>query len=174
MPDYRRLYADGGTYFLTLCLEDRRSDLLVREIDLLRASWRQMATSRPVETVAAVVLPEHMHFLWRLPDDDHDFPTRIAQLKAGFTHSLPETDKGEGRKRERGVWQSRYWEHCIRDDDDLSRHVDYIHWNPVKHGLVAEPEDWPYSTFHEWKKEFGRPISVPPKEWRPLHLGERS
>jgi putative transposase len=78
MPDYRRLYADGGIYFLTLCLEDRRSDLLVREIDHLRASWRFVAAARPFETIAAVVLPDHLHFLWRLPDEDHDFPTRIA------------------------------------------------------------------------------------------------
>jgi len=123
--------------------------------------------------VAAVVLPEHLHFLWRLPDDEHDFPTRIAQLKAGFTRALPEPVKGKGRKRERGVWQSRYWEHLIRDGEDLDRHVDYIHFSPVKHGLVDEPDDWPYSTYKEWKKEVGRPINIPPQEWEPLHLGER-
>jgi putative transposase len=173
MPNYRRTRADGGTYFLTVCLNDRRSDLLVREIDILRASWRDAAVSRPFETVAAVVLPEHMHFVWRLPDDDHDFPTRMAQLKTGFTRRLPEHEKARGRKGERGVWQSRYWEHCIRDDEDLSRHIDYIHWNPVKHRLVEDPDDWPYSTWAEWKKEFGRPINVPPEDWRPAHLGEQ-
>lgn len=124
MPEYRRLYADGGTYFLTLCLEDRRSDLLIREIEHLRASWRAVAAARPFETVAAVVLPEHLHFVWRLPDDDHDFPRRIAQFKAGFTRRLPDEAKGTGRKRKRGVWQSRYWEHCIRDGEDLSHHID--------------------------------------------------
>jgi len=164
MPDYRRFYADGGTYFLTVCLEDRCSDLLLREIDALRASWRGVAASRPFDTVAAVVLPEHTHFLWRLPDEDHDFPARLSMLKAGFTRALPETAKGSGRKGERGVWQSRYWEHLIRDDDDLSTHIDYIHWNPVNHGLVDDPDDWPYSTWHNWKKEFGRPIEVPPEE----------
>jgi len=155
MPDYRRLYADGGTYFLTVCLNDRRSDLLVREITLLRSAWRDVAASRPFETIAAVVLPDHMHFLWRLPDDDHDFPTRMAQLKAGFTRRLPECPKGRGRKRERGVWQSRFWEHCIRDDDDLARHIDYIHFNPVKHGLVDDPGGWAYSTWAKWKAEEG-------------------
>jgi putative transposase len=107
MPDYRRLYADGGTYFLTLCLLDRRSDLLVREINHLREAWRDVAAARPFETLAAVVLPDHMHFLWRLPDDDHDFPARIGQLKAGFTRRLPEAVKGRGRKRERSIWQRR-------------------------------------------------------------------
>jgi REP-associated tyrosine transposase len=118
-------------------------------------------------------LPDHMHFLWRLPDDDHDFPTRMAQLKAGFTRRLPECAKGPGRKRERGVWQSRFWEHCIRDDDDLARHIDYIHFNPVKHGLVDGPDDWAYSTWAKWTAEEGRPINIAPEDWKPLHLGER-
>jgi len=173
MPDYRRLYADGGTYFLTACLNDRRSKLLIREIGLLRASWRDVAAARPFETIAAVVLPDHMHFLWRLPDEDHDFPTRMAQLKAGFTRRLPECGKGRRRRRERGVWQSRYWEHCIKDDDDLARHIDYIHWNAVKHEFVDDPGDWPYSTWAKWKAEDGRPINIPPEDWNPLHLGER-
>lgn len=174
MPDYRRKYADGGTYFLTLCLEDRRSDALVRYIELLRSSWRAVSQARPFETVAAVVLPDHTHFIWRPLDDDHDVPGRIAQLKAGFTRGLPEQMKGKKRKRERGVWQSRFWEHLIRDDDDLSRHVDYVHWNPVKHGYTTDPDDWPYSTWAEWKREYGRPIDVPPKDWKPPHIGERS
>lgn len=173
MPNYRRLFADGGTYFLTVCLNDRRSDLLTREIDLLRSSWRDVAKARPFETIAAVVLPEHMHFIWRLPHDDHDFPARVAQLKAGFTRRLPASAKSESRKRERGVWQSRYWEHLIRDDKDLSRHIDYIHWNPVKHEHAADPDQWPYSTWGEWKAEYGRPIGVPPEDWNPAHLGER-
>lgn len=108
MPNYRRWYADGGTYFLTVCLNDRRSDLLVREIDALLASWREAALTRRFDTVAAVVLPDHMHLIWRLPGDDHDFPTRLSQLKAGFTRRLPDGAKGRGRKRERGVWQPRY------------------------------------------------------------------
>ncbi len=173
MPEYRRLYADGGTYFLTLCLEDRRSDLLVREIESLRASWRAVLASQPFDTVAAVVLPDHLHVLWRLPDGDHDFPSRISQLKAGFTRALPEQFKSNGRKGERRVWQSRYWEHCIRDAADLSRHIDYTHWNPVKHGLVREPDDWPYSTWKRWRREEGRPINTPPEDWNPIHLGER-
>jgi putative transposase len=106
MPDYRRIYADGGTYFLTACLQDRRSDLLVREIALLLASWREVAAARVFETIAAVVLPDHMHFLWRLPDDDHNFPARMARLKTGFTRRLPEGVKGRGRKQVATVFQA--------------------------------------------------------------------
>lgn len=148
--------------------------MLIREIGHLRASWRAVAAAHPFGMVAAVVLPEHMHFIWRLPDGDHDFPGRIAQLKAGFTRSLPERMKRKRRKRERGVWQSRYWEHCIRDDEDLARHIDDIHWNPVKHGLVDDPDDWPYSTWADWKKEYGRPVNVPSDDWKPAAAGERS
>lgn len=173
MPDYRRIYADGGTYFLTLCLEDRRSDLLVRAIDCLRSAWGEVAAARPFETVAAVVLPDHLHCLRRLPEDDHDFPTRIAQLKAGFTRRLPAAEKGAGRKGERGVWQSRFWEHLIRNEEDLARHIDYVHQNPVKHGLVRDLNDWPYSTWRKWHADYGRPINTPLEAWNPKHLGER-
>lgn len=173
MPDYRRLYADGGTYFLTVCLLDRRSDLLVRAIEALRASWREAVAARPFETIAAVALPDHLHLMWRLPGDDHDFPARLSMLKAGFTRRLSEAEKRAGRKGERGIWQSRYWEHLIRDEVDFIRHVDYIHWNPVKHGIAPSPDEWPHSTWRRWKREFGRPISISPEKWKPLHLGER-
>lgn len=172
MPNYRRLFADGGTYFLTVCLNDRSSDLLVREIEALRASWREVNAARPFETVAAVVLPEHLHLIWRLPEDDHDFPARLSQLKAGFTRRLDASCKGAGRKRARGVWQPRYWEHLIRDDKDLERHVAYIHWNPVKHGHSGHPDDWAFSTWHGWKMKFQGSFDRPPETWAPAHLGE--
>jgi len=86
---------------------------------------------------------------------------------------LPECTKGRGRKRERGVWQSRFWEHCIRDDDDLARHIDYIHFNPVKHRLVDDPDGWAYSTWAKSTAEEGRPINIAPEDWKPPHLGER-
>lgn len=146
----------------------------MRHIAALRAAWRDAKTARPFETIAAVVLPDHLHVLWRLPDEDHDFPLRAAHLKAGFTRRLPAHHKTDGRKGERGVWQSRYWEHCIGDDADLIRHINYIHWNPVRHGLVTIPDDWPHSTWAKWKKDDGRPITVPPENWAPLHLGERA
>ena len=172
MPNYRRLFVPGGTYFFTVNLRDRKRGILIDRIEELRASWRAMEERHPFETIAVVILPDHMHLVWGLPRDDHDFPTRIRLLKTGFTRRLPMDLKHEGRKGERNIWQRRYWEHCIKDDEDLARHIDYVHWNPVKHGYVANPEDWPYSTFAEWKKEFGRPINIPPEDWNPSHLGE--
>jgi putative transposase len=109
--------------------------------------------ARPFRTDAIVVLPDHLHCLWTLPAGDDDFPVRWAQIKAGFSRRIV---RGERRrasrlnKRERGIWQRRYWEHLIRDDDDLRHHVDYIHFNPVKHGHVRHAVDWPYSSFHRY------------------------
>ncbi len=172
MPNYRRLFIPGGTYFLTLNLRNRRRGILVDHIAALRASWRDVQRRHPFETLAAVVLPDHMHFIWALPLGDDDYPTRVRLLKSGFTRRLPETLKRRGRKGERNIWQRRYWEHCVRDEKDLSRHIDYIHWNPVKHGHAADPGDWPHSTWHDWKKEYGRPVEAPPEDWSTGHLGE--
>lgn len=174
MPNYRRLFVPGGTFFFTVNLLDRSCDLLTENIAALRRSYGYVAQRHPFETIAVVILPDHLHCIWRLPEDDHDYPMRWRLLKSHFSKQLRrEDDPRSGRRKgERGVWQRRFWEHTIRDDDDLSRHVDYIHFNPVKHGYVAGPDDWPYSTWREWKKEYGRPINVPPEDWRPLHLGE--
>ena len=155
MSDYRRLFMPGGTYFFTLNLRDRRSDLLVRHIGLLRESWREVSNTHPFETLAAVVLPDHMHIVVSLPEDDADYPPRLRLLKSGFTRRLPDDVKSEGRKGERNVWQRRYWEHTIRDEADLEAHVNYVHYNPVKHGHVAEMDDWPYSTWHRRKTGLG-------------------
>ncbi|PQA85573.1 REP-associated tyrosine transposase [Hyphococcus luteus] len=173
MPNYRRVFVEGGTYFFTVNLRDRRRGVLVDRIADMRAAWRETAAAWPVETVAAVVLPDHLHFIWRLPEGDSDFSTRIRLIKAGFTRRLPAGEKSDGRKGERGVFQSRFWEHLIRDESDFDRHVDYVHFNPVKHGYVTRPEDWPHSTFQQWRRETGRPITTPPEDWRPCHLGER-
>ncbi len=173
MPNYRRLFVPGGAYFFTVNLHDRKRDFLIEHITDLRASWRDMKKHHPFETIAAVVLPEHMHFIWALPPGDDDFPVRMRLLKSGFTRRLPSAMKQKGLKGERGVWQKRYWEHCVRDEDDLSRHINYIHWNPVKHGYVSDPDDWPYSTWHQWKREFGRLIDIPPKGWPTDGYGEK-
>tara|TARA_R110000782_G_scaffold142309_2_gene234972 strand:+ start:2059 stop:2532 length:474 start_codon:yes stop_codon:yes gene_type:complete len=148
MSNYRRLFVPGGTFFFTVNLRDRRSDLLVRRIDLLRESWRDVRQQWPFETIAAVVLPDHMHLVLALPEGDADFPVRLRLLKAGFTRRVPDVEKSDGRKGERNIWQRRYWEHAIRDADDLEACVTYVHFNPVKHGHVAGVEDWPYSTWH--------------------------
>ncbi|OGT36156.1 MAG: transposase [Gammaproteobacteria bacterium RBG_16_51_14] len=148
---YRRADAAGGTYFFTVNLADRRSDVLVQHIDDLREVMKTVKDAHPFTILAMVVLPEHLHAIWRLPQGDADYPLRWSLIKAGFSRRLV---KGEPicasrqTRRERGIWQRRYWEHQIRDETDLAHHADYIHFNPVKHGWVALPVDWPYSTLH--------------------------
>lgn len=175
MPLYRRLLIPGGTYFFTANLVDRRDDLLTREITALRAAWRYAAQRHPFETLAAVVLPDHLHCIWRLPEGDQDFPTRWRLIKTEFSRALPKREDAalDRRPRERAIWQRRYWEHAIRNAEDLDRHISYIHFNPVKHGHAQDADDWRYSTWHQWKKEFGRPINIPMEDWKPLHLRER-
>ncbi len=154
MPDYRRAKIAGGTFFFTLTLADRSSDLLVREVDRLRCAYTQVQKRRPFETIAICVLPDHLHAIWVLPDDDSDFAMRWSPIKSGFSRGLPVAARSASKvaKRERGIWQRRYWEHAIRDDADLTRHIDYIHFNPVKHGLVSRVCDWPHSSFHQYVK----------------------
>jgi len=150
MPDYRRNRVPGGTFFLTVNLRDRRSDLLVTQIDLLRDAVRRVRARAPFRIDAWVVLPDHLHCLWTLPQGDADFPGRWRAIKTAFVKCLP---TGESRspvmtsRGERGIWQRRYWEHTIRDDRDFAAHMDYTHFNPVKHGLVEHPADWPHSSF---------------------------
>ena len=154
MPNYRRAKIEGGTFFFTLTLADRSSDLLVREINRFRRIYGQVQERRPFESVAMCVLPDHLHAIWSLPLGDSDFATRWNLIKSGFTRGLPAALRSPSKiaKREKGIWQRRYWEHVIRDDADLARHVDYIHFNPVKHGLVSRVCDWPHSSFHRYVK----------------------
>ena len=150
MPSYRRHRVEGGCYFFTVNLHDRRSDLLVAEIDALRRAVRAARARHPFHIDAWVVLPDHMHCLWTLPPGDCDFPVRWRTIKALFSRSVPPAAHRRAslvRKREAGVWQRRYWEHAIRDDRDYAMHMDYIHFNPVKHGLAARPADGPFSSF---------------------------
>ena len=148
---YRRADAAGGTYFFTVNLAERRSDLLVRHIDDLRAAMKAVKDAHPFAILAMMVLPEHLHAIWRLPPGDADYPMRWSLIKAGFSRRLAKDEHiraSRQAKRERGIWQRRYWEHQIRDEIDLARHVDYINYNPVKHGWVTHPVDWPHSTLH--------------------------
>lgn len=151
MPNYRRARVPGAIYFFTIALADRRSRILVEHVDALRAAFAVTMREHPVRVDAMVVLPDHLHAVWRLPDGDTDFPLRWRKLKARFTRAV----SGEHRrsaskiaKGERGLWQRRYWEHMIRDVDDWRQHVEYCWFNPVRHGLVARVRDWPYSSFH--------------------------
>lgn len=174
MPNYRLLFVPGGAYFFTVNLLDRRQSLLTEDIAALRAAYAHVQHRHPFETVVVCILPDHLHCVWRLPPDDYDYPKRWRLLKSHFSKSLPcAADSRCGRRKgECGIWQRRFWEHLIRDAEDLDRHVDYIHWNPVKHGLVEDPGDWPYSTYHQWKKVFGRPVGAPSENWKPARLGE--
>lgn len=161
MPQYRRLHIPGACVFVTLTLQDRSSDLLVRHVELLRQAVRETRAERWFGIDCWVVLPDHMHCLWRLPDGDTDYSTRVGAIKArfsmsvrraGFTPPLPKTLPDGGvnpalRKGQVGIWQKRFWEHHIRDQRDWTIHRQYCWMNPVKHGFVDEPEDWPYSSY---------------------------
>ncbi len=160
MSRYRRANIAGGTFFFTLTLADRSSDLLVRNIDRLRAVYRSVQERRLFETIAICILPDHLHAIWSLPPGDADFAMRWSLIKSGFSRGLPAASRSRSKtaKREKGIWQRRYWEHVIRDDADLARHVDYIHFNPVKHGLVPRVCDWPHSSFHQFVKRGALPV----------------
>nr|WP_064495219.1 transposase [Pseudomonas chengduensis] len=163
MPNYRRARVPGATYFFTVNLRDRTSDLLIREIDLLRETVRATKTRHPVHIDAWVVLPEHMHCLWTLPSSDADFALRWKVIKFAFSKRLPAIEMlsiNQQNRRERGIWQRRYWEHLIRDERDYQHHFDYIHYNPLKHGHVARLADWPYSSFHRAVAE-----GIYPADW---------
>lgn len=161
MPNYRRAKVAGGTFFFTVTLADRSSDLLVREIERLRFIYARVQSQRPFETIAICILPDHMHAIWSLPEGDGDFAIRWNLIKGGFSRSLSAAPRSMSKivKREKGIWQRRFWEHVIRNDADLNRHVDYIHYNPVKHGLAARVHDWPHSSFHRFVKRGDLPPS---------------
>ena len=157
MTNYRRVWCPGGTYFFTVNLLQRKdNDLLTQNIDVLRSVISGVRKSHPFVIHGWVVLPEHMHCVIELPRNDTDFALRWRLIKANFSKALPRTEKRSAirRKRgERGIWQNRYWEHLIRDGKDFAAHMDYVHINPLKHGLVTRVIDWPYSTFHELVKK---------------------
>lgn len=153
MSRYIRSRTPGGTFFFTVAILERRRTLLTDHIHALRAAFTSVQRKQPFTVEAVVVLPDHLHCIWTLPEGDPDFSLRWQAIKSNFSRSLP---KGEYRsvrrmaKGERGIWQRRFWEHTIRDEPDLSRHTDYIHYNPVKHGYVRQAVDWPFSTFRRY------------------------
>ncbi|MFC1748568.1 transposase [Pseudomonadota bacterium] len=150
---YRRANVKGGTYFFTVNLAERNRSLLVDYVDVLRSVIKTVKSRHRFEIDAMVVLPDHLHTIWTLPEGDADFAKRWALIKAGFSRQLTIAErrpKSRVNKGERGIWQRRYWEHLIRDERDYNNHVDYIHYNPVKHGYVAKPVDWPYSSIHRY------------------------
>jgi putative transposase len=150
MPTYRRPQVYGARVFFTVALADRGSRLLVDEVGRLREAVRVTRAERPFGIDAWVVLPDHLHCVWTMPAGDADFPTRWRLIKTRFSRGLPAGRRRESHvaRAERGIWQRRYWEHHIRDEDDYHAHVRYCWINPVKHGFVARPEAWPYSSVH--------------------------
>ncbi|MBR0740288.1 transposase [Bradyrhizobium liaoningense] len=160
MSRYRR--ARGQMSFFTVVPADRSSTLLVDQADRLRRIYRTVFQRQPFETVAICILPDHLHAIWTLPEGDVDFPSRWNLIKGGFSRGLEPQARSASKllKREKGIWQRRYWEHAIRDEADLERHIDYIHFNPVKHGLVTRVRDWTLSSFHRYVEQ-----GILPADW---------
>jgi len=163
MSEYIRNRVSGASYFFTTNLLNRKTTLLVDHIDEFREAVRKVRNKYPFYIDAWVVLPEHTHCIWTLPESDQDYSGRWREIKKAFSKSLPPIEhcsKIRIKRHERGIWQRRFWEHTIRDDLDYQRHMDYIHFNPVKHGLVKSVVDWPYSTFHHLVKK-----GIYPLDW---------
>jgi len=176
MPNYRRVYS-GHTYFFTVVTWQRRPILCAEASRrLLRQLIDELRLTRPFRVDAWVLLPDHLHCIWTLPADDTDYSMRWGWIKQRFSARirrqlvLPEPSATRRQRHESSVWQRRFWEHCIRDEADFAAHCDYIHYNPVKHGLVTAPRDWPYSTFHRlvraggYPPDWGGPVAEPPSD----------
>lgn len=150
MPSYRRARVPGGTFFFTVRCASRGDAILVDRIDALRTAYRGVAREMPFETVGIVVLPDHLHAVWRLPGGDTDFSTRWKRIKREFTVWVGETrtrGMSQARKSEAGLWQRRFWERVVRDEAQEAAALRYMWTNPVKHGWCETPGDWPYSSF---------------------------
>jgi putative transposase len=163
MTNYRRNFISGGSYFFTVNLADRRLRLLTDHVGNLRHAFRETRARHQFEIDAIVILPDHLHAIWTLPPGDSDFATRWRLIKSAFSRSIASGERvSESRaaKAERGIWQRRYWEHTLRDEGDVARHVDYIHFNPVKHGHATRVSDWPHSSFHRMVK-----LGIYPADW---------
>jgi putative transposase len=158
MADYRRYFIAGGTYFFTIVTYRRRVLFdKERNVQLLREAIASVQADAPFEINAAIILPDHMHFIWSLPPGDADYSKRIGRMKASFTKAFyadrpkPEVVSESRKKhRESDIWQRRFWEHTITDEDEFERLFDYIHFNPVKHGHATCPHAWTASSFHKW------------------------
>jgi putative transposase len=154
--DYRRVFQPGGTFFFTLVTFQRRPIFSNPDaVQILRDSFRYTLDRHPFSIVASVILPDHMHFIWTLPEDTSDYSTRWRLIKSTFTRNWSEkgansVSASRRQKGEKNVWQRRFWEHLIRDEEDLSNHLEYVHYNPVKHGLAESPAEWKYSSFMKY------------------------
>lgn len=163
MSNYVRCRLPGGCYFFTVNLLERKKQLLTEHIGLLRDALRTVKQQQPFHIDAIVILPEHLHCILTMPQGDDDYSSRWREIKKSFSKGLPITEhrsKVRIKRHERGIWQRRFWEHTLRDETDYHRHMDYIHYNPVKHGWVERVADWPYSSFHRYVRQ-----GVYPPDW---------
>jgi len=163
VPNYRRLSAPGGTYFFTVNLANRSERLLTENIALLRRAFADARRHSPFTIEAIVILPDHLHCVWVMPAGDRDFSSRWHFIKARFSHGISHSGSvsvSRAARHERGVWQRRFWEHVIRDEDDYVAHLDYIHYNPVKHGHARSAAEWPFSSFHRYVR-----VGAYPADW---------
>jgi putative transposase len=162
MVNYRRNLVPGGTFFFTVALSNRRSLALVENVALLRQAFQKTRVEKPFEIDAIVILPEHLHAITTLPPTDFDYAGRWRRVKSLFTRAIVKSGVFVARdsRGEYQLWQRRFWEHTIRDDADFERHVDYVHFNPVKHKLGPAVADWPHSSFHRYVRE-----GVLPNDW---------
>ena len=164
--NYRRAFTPGGTFFFTLVTYQRRPIFSSPEaINLLRGSFRYVMERSPFTIVASVILPDHIHSIWTLPEESSDYSTRWRLIKSHFTRQWCEKESlsenaSRVQKGEKDVWQRRFWEHLIRDEADLTRHIEYIHYNPVKHGAVNSPGNWEYSSFIKYVRD-----GIYPADW---------
>ncbi|WP_111640792.1 REP-associated tyrosine transposase [Marinimicrobium alkaliphilum] len=146
--EYRRYRHPGASYFFTLVTRDRQPVLTTEPVrTLLREALASVRVDRPFHIDAMVLLPDHLHTIWTLPEGDSNFATRWRLIKSHVVKAYGQA-----------LWQKRYWEHFLRDDLDYRRHVDYVHFNPVKHGMVKAVADWPFSSFHRWVGEGVYPV----------------
>jgi putative transposase len=158
MPEYRRFMVEGGTYFFTVVTFNRLPILTPEKArEILRIAWKNTQERFPFKTDAICLLPNHLHCIWSLPEGDQNYSVRWKEIKRLFTKGyLTQIGPGETRnesrvkRNEAAIWQRRFWEQTIRDDRDFNQHVDYIHYNPVKHGLVKNAIDWPWSSLHRY------------------------
>lgn len=174
MPNYRRAHVPGGSFFFTL-VTNNRAHLFASERgrNLIGSMLRRCMLKWPFTINAIVLLPDHLHAIWTLPSGDCAYPRRWGWVKKEFAKEWlllggaeSEVSKARQAERRRGVWQPRYWEHTLEDEDDFERHFDYIHYNPVKHGYVTCPRDWAWSSFHRWVD-----ADVYPRNWACSHSG---
>ena len=156
MPNYHRLYSNGGTYFFTVVTYQRYPVFKDNNsIALLNDCFKTVRRNHPFLIDASVILPDHLHMIWTLPETDCNFSMRWNLIKGSFSRRYGEQyenpSSSRRQKREKAIWQRRFWEHLVRDQHDFNRLCDYIHYNPVKHGLVKSPEEWKHSTFDEFQ-----------------------